>query len=120
MMLSTRSPTDPRSLFSVVTAPHAVTSVHWQIGQLLACLKEHPLLRPIFQAFLSVVCLLLKHPVSSHCPRTARCGVHALQTLRKCSWAATEAEAMMAMVAGSCVAEACSAAAVLPVRARLD
>jgi hypothetical protein len=76
-MLSTRSPTDPRSLFSVVTAPHAVTSVHWQIGQLLACLKEHPLLRPIFQAFLSVVCLLLKHPVSSHCPRTARCGVHA-------------------------------------------
>ena len=37
-----------------------MTSVHLQTGQLLACLKEHPLLRPIFQAFLSVVCLLLK------------------------------------------------------------
>jgi hypothetical protein len=73
-MLSTRSPTAPRPLCSVGTAPdvrdsvftplsavpHAVTSVHWQTGQLLACLKEHPLLRPIFHAFLSVVCLLLK------------------------------------------------------------
>lgn len=112
-----------RVLFRVSAAAHAVTSVHWQTGQLLACLKEHPLLRPIFQAFLSVVCLLLKPLSLPTAPELHASGVHALRPVRlifKCSWAATEAEAMMAMVAGSCVAEACGAAAVLPVRARLD
>ena len=87
----------------------------WMCGlpQLMAWLKEHPLARPIFKAFVVVV-------REAVCNMTAAPSLGRAGTRRAVAIVLAPGTDASALPAGAGIAEACRTAEVLPAFARLD